>query len=321
LVGVGIGSALLNALLGLPQPSVPSPINELLQILLGMLVGLRMSRDSLQSGVRALMPASLLAAVMISTSVVSALIAAPIASIDIVTALFATAPGGLTEMAVASVSFGADGAAVATVQLIRTLLDLVVINVLLSRFEPKEEPESATHQEQSGASVGRTTEDLKGLGAVAPWGVLGGLAGIASSIPLGGVIGILLGSAAFRLLSGRSVPLRKLQLVVQTLAGGVIGLGVSGNFLGELVQLAWAGVLIIVVQTLLWLVMGWLLVKLFRYSLPTTTLASSPGGLSAAISTAGEAGADVVVVTFIHLMRLSTIIVVVPILVALAFSR
>jgi membrane AbrB-like protein len=258
---------------------------------------------------------------MISTSVVSALIAASLASIDIVTALFAAAPGGLTEMSVASVSFGADGVAVATVQLVRVLLALVVINVLLSRFGPKDE--CAPHQEQDDTPVGRTgrVEDLKELGAAAPWGTLGGLVGIVSSIPLGGVIGALVGSAAFRLLTGRRVPLKKFQLAVQALAGGIIGLGVSGDFLRELVQLAWAGALIISVQMLLWLAMGWLLVRFFRYSLPTATLASSPGGISAAISTAGQAGADVVIVTFTHLMRLSTIIVVVPVLVALVFGR
>jgi uncharacterized membrane protein AbrB (regulator of aidB expression) len=43
--------------------------------------------------------------------------------------------------------------------------------------------------------------------------------------------------------------------------------------------------------------------------------------MSAVISTAGEASADVVIVTFIQLVRLSTIIVVVPLLVTLIFSR
>jgi len=322
LIGVGSGSVLLGTLLGLPQPSVPFVVTGLLQIMLGMLVGLRMSRDALRSGVHALVPASLVTAVLISSAIISALVAAPLASLDIVTALFAAAPGGLTEMAVASVSFDADGVAVATVQLVRVLLALAVINVLLRRFGPKDEPEPAPRQEHDSTPAGRTgfAEDLKELGAAAPWGVLGGLAGIVSSIPLGGVIGALIGSATFRLLTGRPAPLRKLQLAVQALAGGVIGLGVSEDFLRELVQLAWAGALIVSVQMLLWLATGWMLVRLFRYSLPTATLASSPGGISAAISTAGEVGADVVVVTFIHLARLSTIIVVVPVLVALFFD-
>jgi uncharacterized membrane protein AbrB (regulator of aidB expression) len=62
-----------------------------------------------------------------------------------------------------------------------------------------------------------------------------------------------------------------------------------------------------------------MLVRLFGYDLVTAILASTPGGLSGVVATASEAEADEVVVTFVHLVRLSTIIVVVPILVALFF--
>jgi membrane AbrB-like protein len=324
LVGVGVASVLLTVLLGLPQPSVPSFVNALLQIMLGMLVGFRMTREELRSGVPALIPASLATAVLVFSAIGSALLVVPFTSVDIVTALFAAAPGGLTEMSVVSVSFGADGAAVATVQLVRVLLALVVINILLRRFESKGGSEPASHnQEQDSARTDSTrpAEHIKGLGVAAPWGILGGLAGIVSSAPAGGIIGALIGSAAFRLLSERPVPVRKFQLGVQALGGGVIGLSVSSNFLSELVWHAGAWALILFTQMLLWLTLGWLLVRLFRYDLSTATLASTPGGMSAVISTAGPAGADVVIVTFFHLMRLSTIIVVVPVLVALIFGR
>ena len=312
---------LLNVLLGFPQLSVPSPINGLLQIMLGMLVGFRMTRDELRSGVNALVPAALLTALLIAITVVPALVAASLTSVDIVTALFAAAPGGLTEMSVVSVSFGADGVAVATVQLVRVLLALAAINLLLRRFEPKDEPTSSQEQDNAPAERTGLAEDLKRFGVAAPWGTLGGLAGIISSAPAGGIIGALIGSAAFRLLTERPVPLRKFQLGVQALGGGIIGLGISSNFLSELAQHAGAWALIVTSQMLFWLVMGWLLIRFFRYDLPTATLASTPGGMSAVISTAGEASADVVIVTFIQLVRLSTIIVVVPLLVTLIFSR
>jgi uncharacterized protein len=324
LVGVGIASVLLTVLLGLPQPSVPSFINGLLQIMLGMLVGFRMTREELRSGVHALIPASLVTAILVFSAIGSALAVVPFTSVDVVTALFAAAPGGLTEMSVVSVSFGADGAAVATVQLVRVLLALAVINILLKRFESKGASEPASHDQEQDDAPSDTpglAENLKGLGVAAPWGILGGLAGIVSSAPAGGIIGALIGSAAFRLVSGRPVPVRKFQLGVQALGGGVIGLGVSSDFLGELVRHAGAWALILSTQMLLWLALGWLLVRLFRYDLSTATLASTPGGMSAVISTAGPAGADVVIVTFFHLVRLSTIIVVVPVLVALIFSR
>ena len=115
LVGVGAVSV-GGVLLGLPQLPLPPGTRRLLQVMLGMMVGLRMSKESLRSGGRALAPASLLTAVAISTAIVCALVAAPLTSIDLVTAIFAAAPGGLVEMSLMSMSFGADAAGVATVQ-------------------------------------------------------------------------------------------------------------------------------------------------------------------------------------------------------------
>jgi len=328
LVAVGIGGGGV-ALLGLPPLSVPPGTYSLLQILLGMLVGFRMTREELREGAHALLPASLLAVIIISASVGAALVAVPLTSLDPVTALFAAAPGGLTEMTAVGASFGADGAAVASVQVVRVLLAVAVVDVILQRLGHKDdEPESGGESESEGGDREQDDspdrwaehkEDLKNLTVAAPWGIVGGLIGIATSLPAGGIIGALVCSAAFRLLTDRPVPVGKFQPGVQAISGVVIGLGVSGNFLGQILQVAGAGALIISTQMVLWLVMSWLLVRFFKYDLPTATLAPSPGAISAVISTADEAGADPVVVTFIHLVRLNAVIIVVPLLVVLFF--
>jgi len=220
--------------------------------MLGMLVGFRMTREELRSGVRALVPASVLSIILISTTLITALIVARLTYVDLVTALFATAPGGLTEMSVVSLGFGADGAAVTTVQLVRVLLALAIINILLKWFESKNEP--ASNQEQDDDAPAEETElaeDLKELGIAAPWGILGGFVGIVSQAPAGGIVGALIGAAAFRLLTGRPVPVSKYQLAVQALGGVVIGLSVSSDFLDELVRYTGAWVLIISTQMLL----------------------------------------------------------------------
>ena len=323
LVAVGVGGGGV-ALLGLPQLSVPPGTYSLLQILLGMLVGFRMTREELREGSHALLPASLLAVIIISASVGAALVAVPLTSLDAVTALFAAAPGGLTEMTAVGASFGADGAAVASLQLVRVLLAVAVVEVVLQRLGHKGDESGAgegdREQDDNPDRRTRYKEDLKRLAVAAPWGIVGGIVGIATSLPAGGIIGALACSAAFRLLTERPVPVGKFQLGVQAISGVVIGLGVSGDFLSQIVRLVGAGALIISTQMVLWLAMGWLLVRFFNYDLPTATLAPSPGAISAVVSTADEARADTVIVTFIHLVRLNAVIVVVPLLVALVFS-
>jgi membrane AbrB-like protein len=227
-----------------------------------------------------------------------------------------------------SMSFGADGAGVATVQLIRLLVALAAIDVLLywlrSRNKSKADlDDQEEDQEEQGYAPAKKTEykeDLKNFGVAAPWGVLGGALGLISQVPAGGIIGALIGSVVFRLSSGRDVPIEKFRIVVQVLGGTVIGLEISSSFFSELARLAVAGTLIIALQMLIWLATSWLLVKLFRYDLSTSALASSPGGLSGIVPAADEAGADAVIVTFMHLVRLGTIVITVPLLVALIFG-
>lgn len=271
------------------------------------------------------MPAALLAAIITSTGIAAALVAASLTSLDAVTAVFAAVPGGLTEMSAVSLSFGADGAAVASVQLVRVLLTIAAVDVLLAWLGAKKggedeetEPDSQERQDTPAESSGYA-EDVKGLGIAVPWGTLAGLAGSLSQVPAGGIIGALAASAAFRLLTGRRVPVRAFQTGVQVLAGAVIGLQVSGEFFGQLARLAGAGAVIVSAQMLLWPLMSWMLAQLFGYDLATAILASTPGGLSGVVATASEAEADEEVVTFVHLVRLSTIVVLVPMLVALFF--
>jgi membrane AbrB-like protein len=329
LVAVGIGGGGV-ALLGLPQLAIPPETYGLLQILLGMLVGFRMTRVELREGARALLPASLLAVVIISASVGAALVAVQLTFLDPVTALFAAAPGGLTEMTAVGASFGADGAAVASVQLVRVLLAVAVVDVVLQRLRHKgDEPDSGDGSKSKGGDRGQDDApnrwaehkgDLKNLAVAAPWGIVGGLIGIATSLPAGGIIGALACSAAFRLLTERPVPVGTFQVGVQAISGVVIGLGISGDFLGQILRLAGAGALIISTQMVLWFAMSWLLGRFFVYDLPTAILAPSPGAMSAVVSTADEARADTVVVTFVQLVRLNAVIVVVPLFVALFFN-
>jgi uncharacterized membrane protein AbrB (regulator of aidB expression) len=139
LVGVGVAAGGGSALLVLPQLSVPQVVNRLLQVLLGMMVGFRMTRDSLRSGAHALIgyPAHGRSG---SYLLVSALIVAPLASLDVVTA----------------------------VQLVRVLLAVAIVNVLLARVgskggseesEPRDREGDGDSNERSGYE-----EDLKRLG-------------------------------------------------------------------------------------------------------------------------------------------------------------
>ena len=108
-----------------------------------------------------------------------------------VTALFAAAPGGLTEMASVGASLGADGPAVAAVHLVRLLLVILVANLLLVRAR-EEHPQSATENDAGDMAPDEPARPggLAKLAAIAAGGLVGGVIGLATTpLPAAGVIG------------------------------------------------------------------------------------------------------------------------------------
>jgi uncharacterized protein len=313
LIGTAAGVAAGQFALGFPSlPSLPGG-NSLLLIMVGLFVGSRITRTSLSYGARSLLPASLLAAILLFVGVLSALFVSWAFAVDLRTALFAAAPGGITEMSTVGASLGADGAVVASIHLVRILLTILAVAVISRILKDRQPLDSSPAPETTGAAdvrdaAGRTRTFVPGLVG----GVLGGLVGLASPIPAGALVGALCGSAAVALWRDLSVSLPGLRVVVQALGGAAIGLRVGEDFLSGLVDWAAAGAIIIGVQMCLWPFVYLMLSKLFHYRAPTALLASAPGGMSEIVSSAPDAGADLTVVAFGHLVRLTAVIVVIP---------
>lgn len=316
--GAMVAVGLLLAVLGFPSVPAPDLLGQALQVMVGVLVGFRISRDSLASGARTLLPAAVLAALFLVTAVAVAAVAVGLTGISAITALFAAAPGGLTEMATIGASVGADGPAVAAVHLSRLLLVIFVANIFLARSRNREAHRRDVHEDTEEPDMPDRTSDGGGtarLALVVGAGIVGGVLGLAlTPLPAGGVVGSLLGAGLARLCVTGAVPEGGFSLLVQAAGGGIIGLGLSAEFFGTLLQLAGVAVLVNATQMLAWAVAAVLLVRVFRFDSTTATFAAAPGGMGTLLSVTGETDADLVAVAFTHLFRVSATIVVVPLL-------
>ena len=311
------GVGLLLAVLGFPSVPTPDLLGQVLQVMVGVLVGFRISRDALASGARTLLPATVLAAVFLACAAVAAAMAVGLTGVRPVTALFAAAPGGLTEMATIGASLGADGPAVAAVHLSRLLLVIFIANIFLARSRPDETRPPAPAGSQAPEQHSDEGRAASRLALIVGAGVAGGVLGLTlTPLPAGGVIGSLLGSGLARLYVTGGVAEKGFNLLVQDSGGGIIGLGLSAEFFETLLQLAGAAAIVNATQMLAWAVAASLLVKIFRFDPTTATFAAAPGGMGTLLSVTGETDADLVAVAFTHLFRLSATIVVVPLLVA-----
>lgn len=315
---VGVGIAL--GFLGFPEISVPPLAGQSLQVMVGVIVGLRITGESLGSGARTLFPAAVITAIFLASGLAAATAAVSLTGMSPITALFAAAPGGLTEMASVGASLGADGPSVAAIHLSRLLLVLLVANLILARMERAAAPEQAGAHAPTSTNAERR-EGLLKLGAIAAAGLAGGIVGLTlTPLPAGGVVGALIGAGVVRLLTTGPIPERWFSSLVQVLSGVIIGLGLSAQFFEALAQIARVAILVNLTQMAVWIVAWYLLVWLFGFGTRTATFASAPGGMGILLSIIGESDADLVTVAFTHLLRLSTTIVVVPVLAAAFFG-
>ena len=316
--GAMVAVGLILAVLGFPSVPAPDLLGQALQIMVGVLVGFRISRDSLASGARTLLPAATIAALFLASAVAVAAVAMGLTGVSPTTALFAAAPGGLTEMATIGASVGADGPAVAAVHLSRLLLVIFVANLFLARSRNREarrrdarqgtdEPETSDNSSNEGGATR--------LALIVGAGVAGGVLGLAlTPLPAGGVVGSLLGAGLARLCVTGAVPEGGFSLLVQAAGGGIIGLGLSAEFFATLLQLAGVAVIVNATQMLAWAAAAFLLARIFRFDRTTATFAAAPGGMGTLLSVTGETDADLVAVAFTHLFRVIATVVVVPLL-------
>lgn len=313
---VGVGAAL--GLFGLPEIEPHPVFRQMLQVLAGTMVGLRINREALRAGSRSLLPASLIAFAFIVGGAASAFVAVRFTSMDAPTALFAAMPGGMTEMSSVAAGFGANGVSVAAIHLVRILVVMFLAGILVSRLQRgKRAPHAQTHA--LGGSRDYTGGGRRLAIAILAGG-MGGIAGLMAGIPAGGVIGALAGCAITRLSFPGRVRSRRFQISVQAMAGTLIGFGISREFLGTLVHLAGATALIITAQLLVWALLSYLFLKFSSRDSITVLFSSAPGGLTELTAASGRLGADMVIVAFTHLMRLTTTVVLAPLLISLLIS-
>lgn len=159
-----------------------------------------------------------------------------------------------------------------------------------------------------------------GLGLLAV-GMVGALVGWAAGIPAGIMIGALLISGLVRLAGGERLahdqldPWRKRYgWLGRLLLGTVIGAAFGPDLLTPLKAALLPMVCLIVAIIGVGLILGWALNRLTALNWATAIISAVPGGLPAMTAMAEDLDADATVVAAIHFSRLTTILVIVPLL-------
>ena len=314
LIGAMVGTA-VAAILGFPWGEIPELVNVALQALVGIMIGSRFDQESVKRLKTLFLPAMAVALWMMATGVIAGVLLQRMTGLDPATAIFGAAPGGIAEMSVIAFDYGAAVSTVALLQFIRIMgtyaLIPLVTKYLAHHFDsPEESMAVASFSNESQSEVPLFLTLIIGFSA--------GLAAWRLGLPAGAIIGAMLAVGLLRssILSLPALPGGGIRLA-QIGLGGLLGLTFDADLLNEMGAMLWPVILLSTLLLLSALGLAFLLHYLFKWPLVTCLLSSATAGLSQMSVIALEMRADALKVSLLHLVRVVTIVICLPPIIAL----
>jgi membrane AbrB-like protein len=309
-----IGSMLAVGLVssvGLSLPGLMPVLRSGIGVAVGAVLGLRVSRD-LFGQLRSMVgPAVVVSAWAVATGLLGGYLLAAFANMTQATALFAATPGGIAEMTLAAASFGAHTPTVAALQLTRLVGVLLAVSAMVNG---RRHQVPATGGSASGKVVG-LVQTLTLLGGAA----VGGLFLQSRGVPAGTIIGAMVATSAAGLTA--KTEQRFHPAIIhwsQVGVGMVVGLSFTAETFVQLATLVLPALLLNGVMVASGVGLAHLLHRWTGWDMVTCLLASAPAGISQMGILSEAVGANVCVVSLLHVVRLVTVIgVLLPLLGAL----
>lgn len=322
MVGSLFAIAIFNIITG--EAYFPQSFKLLTQISAGTFIGSSITYDDVKSLKTVVFPATFLLITMAIFNFIMAFFIHNTTNIDMVTALFATTPGGLTDMTIISFDFGADSSKVALLQLVRLISVMLMMPGLIkflstkinknNRLEKKDNSNLKTKKKNKHSSS--LKENIKNIFLTLLAGAFGGIFGYISKIPSGTITFSIVGTAAYNIFTDKAYMPLKLRQAIQILAGALIGVRMTyAEFIG--LKTIYIPVLIVIAGfCIMNVVLGILIYKITNFNVQTSLFSASAGGMSDITIISGEMGADSSKVAAIHFFRLITVISLYPILIS-----
>ncbi|MCR1898830.1 AbrB family transcriptional regulator [Irregularibacter muris] len=143
----------------------------------------------------------------------------------------------------------------------------------------------------------------------------GGLLGIKLKIPAGAMIGSMFAVALLNIFTDKGYIPGNFKLVAQMVIGGLIGLRFTKESFYELRELIFPTIILVIGLTTLCVITGYIVYRFTDLDLVTALFSTAPGGLADTTIIAEAYGADVKKVALMHLMRLITVITLLPLVI------
>jgi membrane AbrB-like protein len=323
MIGAMFFVALLNIITGLA--AMPAEAKTFTQIIAGLFIGSSITRKDVLALRSMIKPAILTVFLMLCFSLTMGFVIYKITPYDLVTAMLASAPGGIVDMALIGYDMGADTSVVSILQLVRLLsvmgLFPTLINYLVKLIKPAKNPEAGSDTYACIKNSAWVPPDslgkLKAILRTALVSLVCGLMGSFFRIPAGAIVFSMIGVAAQNIFWGNVYMPSPVRSFAQVCAGTLIGVNVTFASILHLRSAIIPAIILIIGFAVMTLITSMILYKNSSLDRMTCFFACVPGGATDICLLAGDFGADTAKIIVIQLLRLVCVIAFYPMIISL----
>jgi len=314
IIGSMLAVALFNVLTG--DALFFRELRVFVQMIMGIVIGSQIKKKDVLALRSLIKPTGILLICLFLMNLLTGYAMYRFSDLDFATCLFAAAPGGVSDMPIIGADFGGDPGYIAILQLVRLIAVFMFMPAIFRKVIVKEPrcEEQAEVKLNSGLAPGEKAFRLLRTLLI---GMAGGLLFYLLKIPAGAIIGSMVFTAVYSVISKKALFPSNVRLYMQIASGAYIGSQINQNSVLRLPNLLLPALISVISVVIFTFLPALLMRKFTRLPLSTCLLASTPGGLQEMSILADELGADIPKIALMQTIRVISVIALAPSMISL----
>lgn len=321
MIGALLAVVLMNTIVG-HAAYYPPNLRVAVQILSGLVIGSRFTRADIKNLRTMGKPILILLAALFAMTLGFSLLMQRLSGLSFMTALFSCAPGGMSDLALIAVDFGAETDKVMLLQVLRFVVVVVFFPNIIKRLYLQDGapvPAAAAEEEPGhpvlkGARQWLTPQGSKKFLASLAVSSAGGLLLRGLGVPAGAIIGAIAATVILSVVSNLVAYPSFIKVLSRVLAGCYIGSQISRDTWLQLSQLLLPMVIMVIEVFVMSFGAAYLLHRFTGMNKATALFCCTPGGIAEMGLIAEELGLDTPKIVLMHSCRLISVICLIPVL-------
>ncbi len=319
MIGAIIGSAIFNILTS--RGHMTYEYKFIAQVFSGAVIGCTITREDIKGLKYVLKPFLFVITMFLITNITVGFILYKTSEMDLVTSLMCAVPGGISNIPIIAIDFGANGAQVVTIQFARLLAGVGIFPTLIKHFEKYDKEKNnvvqVSNDDNETDNITDNITEVKKLryefllmGLV--FATLGGLFGEWTGLAGGVLLFSMMSTIAIKLKFEEVQIPNIFRRVAQLLSGAYIGYTMTYADVIGLKNLFIPILIVVFFYFLNCMFSGYMLQKYFKFGLQEGMLSAAPAGASDMALISADIGVSSPRLVMIQVARLIVVVSVFP---------